>query len=667
MVAPTASIELYLDGTRVPSTPGELAGGVVTVLDNLRLTWGRDGQNEQPGPAATVFELVDPPGGGDALDVVHVGSKVAVWAQGDLVAPGTTWKPTFDDGTFTAYPTGTTTTLAAAFTSVSGSSYDLTTTVVADAGGKLVRVTAGVPRLAPTGWTLILPPRAFSPAGQLPNAWDDIPKLYETDKTPWRWFVRVKAPAGCRIGVGAAKWKSPYATVVEYNTLQRSADATGDWQSFTFDLSGYQAQIPVGQSRWAGLAISVTGLDRFTWAQQTGTWAEQTGTWAQIPAQQFDADDVGVDIPVGAVTTRRVLVFSGEVSDMIAAPWGDRASVGVTVTAVDLGGQLGQSVVGDTAWPVQTVATRANRIAQLGGIPLPNVGPRVRIDPPLDTIQVSARDVDAQPSYALLQDLAQSAGGVLWAATHAVTGPYLWMENPQNRAAVRELVLSGGFITITAGDGRGVVTMSACDLLEDGVLWAQDTGDVVSVVAVTWAEQGPVDPDTGLPTVTERTVTVTDTAALTTYGTRRLSISTELISDTDATSYAQRVLAQARAVGWRLEGVTFDTAQLADTLGSVDDATRHNALMDLLDGTTRMGAAVTLVDMPAYAPRGSISSVYVDGGTYTYTGDAWQLALATTPAAGQGSSAAWSELDPTWAWSQWSASIEWQDLFGVAA
>jgi len=196
MVAPTATVELYVDGTRVPSTPGELAGGAVTALDNLRLTWGRDGQNEQPGPASVVFEMVDPAGGADVLDVVHVGSDVAIWAQGELSNPSTTWVETFDDGTFTAYPAGDARTISHGFTLLSGMGQDLTTTVVDDgAGGKLLRTSPGVPRAAPQ-WVLFLPPRAFSPKGELPNAWDDIPKLFAADTTKWRWHVRIKAPAG---------------------------------------------------------------------------------------------------------------------------------------------------------------------------------------------------------------------------------------------------------------------------------------------------------------------------------------------------------------------------------------------------------------------------------------------------------------------------------------
>jgi hypothetical protein len=59
--------------------------------------------------------------------------------------------------------------------------------------------------------------------------------------------------------------------------------------------------------------------------------------------------------------------------------------------------------------------------------------------------------------------------------------------------------------------------------------------------------------------------------------------------------------------------------------------------------------------------------VYVDGGTYAYTGDGWRLELGTTPAAGQGSSVTWAQMGaahPDWKWSQFTA-ITWVDLYGT--
>lgn len=55
------------------------------------------------------------------------------------------------------------------------------------------------------------------------------------------------------------------------------------------------------------------------------------------------------------------------------------------------------------------------------------------VDPVPGARQVSYRDVDNQPATALLQSLAQSAGGVLWSATSLTTGPYLRLEDVDAR------------------------------------------------------------------------------------------------------------------------------------------------------------------------------------------------------------------------------------------
>lgn len=662
MPAPSATCELYIDGVRVPDTADQYEAGLVTAMDGLSLTWGRDGQNEQPGPASLSIDFLDPAGNNDILDVLHVGSDVAVWAEGQVPqdSDDNDYVQTFDDGTFDTWPLGTVPDRWTSWTSSQG--FDAT--VAAETGhGRVLQL--GWKSLQ-GAWTIRIPPRPFSPTGTLPDAWDDIPRYSYSDGTKWGIQFLARIPAGWDMTWGIVRYTGPYVDSSATSGVA-TITGTGDWQQVAISWSNVLQQNQV----WLGLYVSVRPVDTYTWQAQTGTWVEHPETWADhaIPAVQID--NILIGPPAGSGTTRRVLVFSGQASDVLVAPAGDGLTTAIVSTAMDLGAELGNTVIGDNPWPVQTAQVRGNRIAQLAGI---TANPRIRIDDSIETLQLSYRDVDAQPAFALLQDLAQSIGGVLWVATHAVTGPFLWVEDPATRAAVQQLVESGGIITIT-GARAGVSIISACDLLEDPVSWRQDTADVITVVAVTWLEQG-VDDD-GQPATTERTVTITDPSAVAQYGTRRLSIATELIAEADATAMANRILAQARAVAWRLDGLVMDTAVLAqaaeevdpdDDPLSVDDATREVALLDLLDGTIRMGAAVTLVDMPAYAPRGAISSVYVEGGKYTFTGGYWVLQLTTTPSAGQGQSVTWGQMKtthPTWRWNQLDPGIAWLDLFGV--
>lgn len=649
MTGPTATCELWVDGTRVADTGTDLVSGFATALSGLSLTWGRDGQNEQPGPASLSMDLFDPYGNDEALDLLHVGSEVEVWAEGSWDA-GTGYQETFDDPSLESWPLGD----AEANLYVAPEPSHRATVLVDDTRGQVLDIAADKPSV---DYVVVrIPPRRFSPTGELPNAWDDKLQWEPFDKG-WQVGVWVLAPAGSTISTQIPVYTGPYPDASTAAIAGPQVTATGQWQSI-----GKTMGVASGPSPgWLGITVFVLNL-QIRWQDQAParTWGSMgTATWETVTRVRVDYPSV--KSPLG-VQTRRVLAFSGEIANVELTPAGE-GSTSVRAIAMDLGSQLGNTVIGDNPWPVQTLATRADRIAELAGI---TSSPRIRIDAPLGPLQVSYRDVDAQPAYGLLQDLAQTGGGILWCATHAVTGPYLWIENPTERASLRAFTDTTGLITIT-GTTEDVNVLSACDLLEDGAAWRQDTADVITVVAVTWLEQGT--DDEGQVTTTERTVTVTDPTAITTYGTRRLSVSTELIHESDATNMANAILATARAVAWRLEGITLDTEVTEDwDIASVDEATREISLLNLLDGTSRMGAALTLVDMPGYAPRGAISSAYVEGGRYDFANGFWKLALATSPSAAQGHSATWAEIGaahPTWKWNQWNPTVLWVQTYGV--
>jgi hypothetical protein len=290
----------------------------------------------------------------------------------------------------------------------------------------------------------------------------------------------------------------------------------------------------------------------------------------------------------------------------------------------------------------------------------------VIVDTNLQQVMISYRDVDAQPVLALLQDLAQSVSATLWTATHGTAGSYFWMEDPDDRVSVRALQVDpgSGLITITASN-RDVSVLSASDILRDPVRLTQTVNEVITVVQVTWLEQTLDDEGKSAPT--ERITTVTDDDAAEQYGRRRLGITTDLIDDTAANELGSKLLARSRKTGWRADSYTWDTGRVKDHLDTVSDDSRQVALMDLLDGGTRIGKALTLIDLPTWMPADTIASMYVEGGTYTFRG-AWGLELTISPAQGQGQSVRWAGLpaNDQWQWQDWSPDLHWMDLYGVA-
>ena len=631
-----ASCEVYIDGTWLPSTPADAVARRPVALAPFTLEWGRTTASEQPDAETASFgvRVYDPPD--DLLSIVHVGSSIDIYATGNVPSAGFDAN-TYADPGFDTAPDGPAGALAD------------TVAAAAEIAGVQLQVT---PSSAPA--SVWVPPKPFTAT---PAGWDDIPTALAGET--WRAAITITAPIGVPVDLALAGYTTPAAgsrVGVDAGTLP-TITGTGAPQNVTVDLHLTSTPGPV----WLALGVTLPVMFG-RWVDQVGTWAEQVGTWPDYGQRGSWVALDNLELAPPAATVRRVLVHSGEVTDLAWAAVDD-TTVDLDLISVDLTADLGNRPIGDEPWPVQTVETRAARIVELTGLPV-----ALRIDDGVAGYQLSGRDVDAQPALDLLRDVAQSAGGVLWPATHATTGPYLWLEDPRNRAAVKELVVDpdSGLIVIryVRENAPDLVVVSACDLLRDPVAWRQSVADVVTLVDVTWLEQtlnedGELDP-------TERHVIRSDTEAAAIYGTNRTSLSTELISAADATALADRMLAQASALTWRVDGITYDTRLVDADIDSLDNTSRMAALMQLLDGTTRIGLGVTLIDLPSYAPpAGDSVGSYVEGGTYTYDNDAWTLSLRMSPSPVAGQSATWAELDPAWTWDQFDPDIRWADLYGT--
>jgi hypothetical protein len=234
--------------------------------------------------------------------------------------------------------------------------------------------------------------------------------------------------------------------------------------------------------------------------------------------------------------------------------------------------------------------------------------------------------------------------GVLWPAVHQALGAYLRLEDPANRAALLNLALVGGVITVVQGDPSTGFDLSACLIRRDPVRWVQDVADLVTRVAVGWKVQG-LDP-AGLPITTDATEQVVDT---------------DLTTAADAADVASRVLARTAPEAWRADGLVIDDDYVTPDPDGVA------LVLDLLDGTSRIGAPIVLGDLPYWSPAGADAAVYLEGGAYRFTGGRWVLDLNVSSASGLGQSAAWDQLDPTWTWNQWDPALTWNDLRGVSA
>ena len=621
---------VFIDGARFPDSVAQLEAATPTALADLQLIWGRGTTVDQPDAATCRVTVLDRSGGVTFLEQIPVGVPFDVWASGDI----STGQPveTMVDGGFETLPVGPADARVRAN--------------LGDAVAVAAPVHAGVRAVAVVdeGYgqvSLSIPPAPWSTD---PAAWDQIPQALPG--AVWTISLWAKAPPGVNIGVSVIKYADPNGTSQSAQFVP-GVVATGSWQQITRTVT-ITAFAP---RMWAGIAI---GAPAPKWEQMATTWADTPLTWADWG--QLVVDDVSLLAPPSG-TDREALVFSGRVTDLTATIDDPDGTLRVDVTATDQLADLQNRYVGDVPWPKEAFSVRVAKILTAAAVP---GGVDTRIDNPLSTLQVSWRDVDNQPAGGLLSELTAGVDGVLWSATHATTGPYLWFENPALRAQTGRLTLSGATVVIVVDDpgGRapGRTTLDGCTLPDDPVTWRRDVTDVITRVDATWQEQ-TVD-DEGNPQPTERTVQAVDGAAESEHGARRMGVSTPLTTAPDATNVANRVLARTRELQWRVEGLEYDLGLFPPAPGLAT----ANAL-DLLDGTTRLGRGLIVDDVERW-PGGDTAGLYLDGGQYSYDG-AWRLAMVCTPNTGMGASARWNQMDRAWRWNQMDRGIEWNELWGV--
>jgi hypothetical protein len=636
---------LYVDGARVADgTPGD-PEAAPTALSGLSLSWGRTTTVDQVEPSTCSFELMDPPGGGSFLNLLYTGARVDVVAS--AAVPGQPGQPVNVDGGFEAAATG----IDLHWTNLYSGHYGQATAARAHTGAHSATI---IDRSAtPNAVTFdsgVIPP---APPSSDPSAWDHIPVLHNGDV--WTAAAWLYPPIGGTVAVQAAVYASPSAQASRYGTrLDLPWQQAQSWQPAALTYTGGTG---ADDGKWLGVGLTLTfaawnaigAIPAVTWAAAPGSWADWRG---------WSVDDVAVIPPDDAAPRRDVLVFSGRVTDLVAGWDESPPAVVCGVTAADFTADLAQRDVGAEPWPAEHLDDRFYRIVTAADMPV-----RYSIEPSLADWRVSYLDVDRQQAWPLLADLATSVDGVLWAATHRTTGPYLWLADPRVQAALYELYLGDdGLVHVapTSSVDRAI-EVDACDVLLGPVLWRQAVSDVTTRVAVSWQDQ-TVDPDTLLPAPTERNSTVVDATLEARLGTRRAAVSTLLTTADDAVEVAALLLGRLHLQSWRVGGLTWRT-DLTDM--NPDQVVRT---LDLLDGTRRLGAAVLLTNLADWSPTGGGTlPLLLQGGQYTFEDGQWTLELVTSSAASQGASLPWTALDPTWAWNEFAPDVAWTDLAGVAA
>lgn len=454
------------------------------------------------------------------------------------------------------------------------------------------------------------------------------------------------------ISTGAAPWGTGDHGYFDGFQIESGASAGDYFDGATPDIPATEDE-PGTEYAWTGNANASTSTARAT---ELGTirWVDLDPAWTWLDYGYVFIDDIQVLAPAGGVE-QTVLVYSGRITD-VSAMWADAPINGaiVSVTAQDFTADLDNVGIGDVPWTVEPMGDRFARVLELSGLDVAGVvdaGPAARL--------LSYQDVDNQAATGLLRDFADSTDGVMWSAVHQVTGPYLWVEDPHERASLYVLAVIDGIVRIIPATGAvDAIDLSSCDVLRDPLEWLQSVSDVCTRAAVTWLEQG-VDDD-GQPETTERTETIIDAGLERTYGVRRISLTTLLQDAGDAADIATSLLARTAQTGFRASGATIDDGVLIDAT-----AADTEMLLRLLDGTRRIGQALRITDLPEWSPIAAPAPLYLEGGSYVFDNGRWVLSLNVSTPTGADNSAVWNDLDPAWRWVDFDPEISWSDMRGV--
>jgi hypothetical protein len=587
------------------------------VLAGLRVIWGRDTPVDQPQPSSCTFTIEDPTEGSRLIPALTIGRRVDV--RVDTVI--------YPDPSVSTIPVMIPTKVTEATATATS---DTVTTLLANGSGRAASVT--------------FPPRALS---SNPLAWDDVPRALAGQD--WRLRATIALPAMF------LSWDDWAATIqpVSY-TNPDGSDASPFGPVVPFVAGAADAVFTPPPGAWLGAVVRVYPVGP-RWVDLDGTsWAATDAAWLWDSIATYVISDLDLLAPAAGAAAS-AYVFSGRITDLTVS-WDGSEALQCDVIAQDWLAELANRMVGDAPWLMEPLGTRAQRIITQSGQPV-----ALAVDATAAAYSVTWRDVDRQPAATLLQQLATSAAGVLWTATHPVTGQVMWLEDPAQRPAALTLRTTPPVIVIpSAAALANALPISACLIEADPVRFVLDTVGTVSEVDLTWREQ--TLNDKGQPAPTDATVSVKDDELARTIGARRLSVSTQLADGAQGAAVADVYMARSSVLAWQVEGLSWDT------FGALDP-TAISALMRLLDGTRRVGLPIALTDLPEWATAlvgGQSLALYVEGGEYRYDEGAWVVALTTTAAAGSAAgSYRWQDSDPSWAWDDFDPSVSWLDLHGV--
>ena len=310
-------------------------------------------------------------------------------------------------------------------------------------------------------------------------------------------------------------------------------------------------------------------------------------------------------------STASILAFTGTISDMtlqVATPTSGNA---LTVTAIGRLSALGQTLIGSTLYPQETLAVRMARIFSDAGV----AGPGYVLELSTADLATTVAERAANEATALnvLNELLSSFQAFVY-------------DHPDGTIRVQSLAWRAEYPSVN-GVGADVVYSPT---------WSQNVQITNRVY---------VDYNTG-------TVQLDDATSQTKYGVRSGSISSALVSSTEATRLATTVLNRQRRPRWNLAGIEI-----------VQDATEHYF---------EIGEQLYVEELPADSPAGTEGTYMglVEGFSQAYRRGEQRTTVLITDPIFSGVALQWNEtLQPfimtPYQWNTVRATVQWDDAITI--
>lgn len=336
-----------------------------------------------------------------------------------------------------------------------------------------------------------------------------------------------------------------------------------------------------------------------------------------IPDSLEIGSGIGVFVSTSLIQSQR---FFGRITD-INYGWDDAGedtpdALVAQVNAAGILADLGRRVVGDTPWTEELDGARVSRILAAAGI---------TTDPTFSdpgTVQILARDVDAQAALPLAQAVADDAMGVVW---ETKAGVVLYADADHRR------------------NTRSMLTLGPCDVLVSPT-WTRNTEGLVNLVSIGFGLP-PLDEE-GNPQGEQPRYVDSSPVSQARFGRYEFVRGTQLADLAAATTLGNVVLNRNSTPVWVFSDLPLDLAGL--------DAERTASVLSM-----DVHSLVELTGLPAAGNAPTSDSLWVEGWDEILAFGVHELSLVVSGYCRTSPPPRWDDVPFELTWDTISNTITW--------